>query len=73
LQSAEEHLGNALDSLYTRPLTSEAESILRGAMRTQGDEDVAALIVSLHLQQRLTLASDGILDPLRIVCSLGVR
>ena len=73
LQSAEEHLGNALDSLYTRPLTSEAESILRGAMRTQGDEDVAALIISLHLQQRLTLASDGIPDPLRIVCSLGVR
>ena len=73
LQSEEEHLGNALDSLYTRPLTSEAESILRGAMRTQGDEEVAALIISLHLQQRLTLASDGIPDPLRIVCSLGVR
>jgi len=73
LQSLDEHLGSALDSLYTRPLTSEAETILRGAMRTQSDEDISALIVSLHLQQRLTLASDGAPDPLRIVCSLGVR
>jgi superfamily II DNA or RNA helicase len=62
----------ALDSLYQRPLTSDAEETLRRALRYQDNDNLAALVSLLHREGRLVVPLDTNNDPLHIVCSVGV-
>jgi len=63
----------ALEAIYSKPLTAEAEGRLRKALAARTDEDLAALIVALHTDNRLVVDDGTGLDPIQIVCSMGVR
>lgn len=64
---------SALEAIYSKPLTAEAEGRLRKAFTARTDEDLAALIVALHTDNRLVIEDGTGMDPVRIVCSMGVR
>jgi hypothetical protein len=63
---------DALDALYQRPLTQEADQRLKIALRTNDVDELAALVKVLHEQRRLVIP-DTTQDPIRIVCSMGVQ
>ena len=60
----------ALDALFTTPLSAEAEGRLRVALRERSNSDLADLLAVLHRDGRLTLNDAPGSDPLRIVCSM---
>ena len=65
--------GDALNELHARPLQQFAEQRLRAALRNRmADDDVLALLRQLHEDERLVVRTTES-DPVRIVCSLGVR
>lgn len=63
----------ALEALYQKPLTAEAEGRLRKALTARSDEDLGNLISALHSDNRLVINDGPGLDPIRIVCSMGVK
>lgn len=63
---------DALDALYQRPLTQEADQRLKIALRSVGADELASLVKVLHEQGRLVLP-ESTQDPIRIVCSMGAR
>lgn len=65
--------GDALNELHARPLQQFAEQRLRAALRNRmSDDDVLALLRQLHEDERLVVRTTES-DPVRVVCSLGVR
>lgn len=67
-------VGEALDALFARPLTRDAERRLKNAFVTRpSDEDIADLIVLLHRDNRLIIPDVAGTDPVRIVCTMGVE
>jgi superfamily II DNA or RNA helicase len=62
----------ALEALYATPLTSEAESRLGKALTARSDEDLGTLISALYSDGRLVIQEGPGVDPIRIVCSMGV-
>ena len=62
----------ALDALFASPLTAEAESRLKVALRERNNQDLAELIAVLFRDGRLVIPDDGDDDPLRIICSMGL-
>jgi superfamily II DNA or RNA helicase len=70
LPAADVEVAEALDALYQRPLTGEAEQKLKMALRSADVDELAALVRLLHQQARLVLP-DASRDPIRIVCSMG--
>lgn len=63
----------ALEALQERPLLVAAEQRLRTALRNRmSDDDVLALLNQLHKDNRLVIPSSDS-DPVRIICSLGVK
>jgi hypothetical protein len=66
-------LANALESIFSKPLTTEAESRLSKALGARSDEDLGVLITALNADGRLVLSDLPGSDPIRIVCSMGVR
>jgi hypothetical protein len=69
--AADPLVAEALDELYQRPLTGEAEQRLKIALRAGKDDELASLVKALHEQERLVIAQAQS-DPVRIVCSMGV-
>ena len=61
-------VANALEAIYTKPLTAEAEGRLRKALTARTDEDLGSLIAALHTDSRLVLDESPSQDPIRIVC-----
>ncbi len=64
---------SALEAIYMKPLTAEAEGRLRKALTSRSDEDLGSLIAALHSDGRLIVGEGPGHDPIRIVCSMGVR
>ena len=65
-------LSFALESIYSKPLTAEAEGRIAKALTARSDEDLATLVTALHNDGRLVMADNPGKDPIRIVCSMGV-
>ena len=65
----------ALDAINARPLYESATQRLARALRERSDEDLAALIVDLHNDDRLCVppVPQGTQAEPNIVCSLGLR
>ncbi len=72
LEAASPDVERALDVIYGSPLTAEAESRLKVALRERTNDDLAELLALLHRDERLVLPDDGAHDPLRIICSMGL-
>lgn len=70
--AADPEVERALDALFERPLTSDAEDALRKALRNQDNDNLAALVAFLHREGTLVVPLDVNNDPLRVVCSMGV-
>lgn len=65
-------VADALESIFTRPLTKEAEKRFTTALAARTDvDDLADLLVLLHRDKRLVIDLAAV-DPIHIVCSLGV-
>ena len=71
-EAAAPDVESALDALFATPLTAEAESRLRVALRERNNQDLAELVAVLFRDARLVVADDGDHDPLRIICSMGL-
>lgn len=68
-------LHQAIDALYTAPLSEAAREILNRELRTGiSDENLADLAMALHEEDRLCVPGDSpeFREP-RIICSLGIR
>ena len=65
-------LAKAMESIFSMPLTAEAESRLSKALGARSDEDLGVLITALNADGRLVLQDSPGQDPIRIVCSMGV-
>lgn len=66
-------IGEALDALFRRPLTRDAERRLKSALATRpSDDDLGDLLVLLHRDNRLVVPDTAGSDPIRIVCTMGV-
>lgn len=64
-------VAEALDSLYRRPLTAEAEDRLKRALALKDDDQLSQLLVILHADTRLVIPDGPGNDPIRIVCTMG--
>lgn len=66
-------LADALEALFRRPLTREAEQRLRSGLSTRGDdESLADLVTLLHRDGRLVIPDSSGTDPVHIVCTMGI-
>ncbi len=66
-------VGDALEALFRRPLTHDAERRLRSALKARfSDDDLGALLALLHRDNRLVVPGGAGSDPIRIVCTMGV-
>lgn len=64
----------ALDDLFQRALTKDADHRLRRAVRNGStDDDLATLVTALHRDGQLVINARSGRDPIRIVSSMGVR
>ena len=64
----------ALDDLFQRALTKDADHRLRRAIRNGStDDDLATLVTALHRDGQLVINARSGRDPIRIVTSMGVR
>jgi len=72
LQEMPLEVATALEALYATPLTAEAESRLSKALTARSDEDLGTLISALYSDGRLIIQEGPGIDPIRIVCSMGV-
>jgi len=66
----------AIQAIYDHPLTTEAVDKLNRQIRSGiSDDDLAALVTTLHRDDRLVVANlhDTDLKEARILCSLGLR
>ena len=66
----------AIQAIYDHPLTTEAVDKLNRQLRSGiSDDDLAALVTTLHRDDRLVVANlhDADLKEARILCSLGLR
>lgn len=64
-------VAKALEALYEKPLTAEAEFRLKKALGARSAEDLGSLISALHSDNRLVITDGPGQDPVRIVCSMG--
>ncbi|MBS1698657.1 MAG: NgoFVII family restriction endonuclease [Actinobacteria bacterium] len=65
-------VADALEAIFTRPLTKEAEKRFTTALAARSDvEDLADLLVLLNRDKRLVI-DIAAADPIHIVCSMGV-
>ncbi len=65
-------VAEALEALFKRPLTKEAEKRFTTALASRSDlDDLAELLVLLHRDKRLVI-DVSVVDPIHIVCSMGV-
>jgi hypothetical protein len=65
----------AIQAIYDHPLTTEAVDKLNRQLRSSiSDDDLAALVTTLHRDDRLVVANlhDDEIKQLHIVCSLGL-
>jgi superfamily II DNA or RNA helicase len=73
LVTANSDVAEALDALFRRPLTRDAEQRLRIALSTRSDDDdLGDLVALLYRDDRLVVADIGAADPIRIVCTMGI-
>lgn len=64
-------VADALEAIFTRPLTKEAEKRFTTALAARSDvDDLADLLVLLHRDKRLVI-DIAAADPIHIVCSMG--
>lgn len=65
-------VADALEAIFTRPLTKEAEKRFTTALAARSDvDDLADLLVLLYRDKRLVIDVAAV-DPIHIVCSMGV-
>ena len=73
LVSLNADVGEALEALFRRPLTRDAERRLKSALATRADDgDLADLVALLYRDNRLVIPDTTGSDPIRIVCTMGV-
>lgn len=66
-------VADALDALFRRPLTREAEQRLRRGLSTRADDEgLADLVTLLHRDGRLVIPDSSGNDPIHIVCTMGL-
>jgi len=66
-------VADALDALFRRPLTRDAEQRLRLGLTTRGDDEALAdLVTLLHRDGRLVIPDSSGSDPVHIVCTMGI-
>jgi superfamily II DNA or RNA helicase len=66
-------VADALDALFRRPLTREAEQRLRTGLASRSDDEgLADLVTLLHRDGRLVIPDSSGTDPIHIVCTMGV-
>lgn len=71
LATADPDVAEALDSLYRRPLTVDAEDRLKRGLASKDDDALAQLLAILNSDGRLVIADGPGADPIRIVCTMG--
>lgn len=72
LVASKGEVADALEAIFTRPLTKEAEKRFTTALAARSDvDDLADLLVLLHRDKRLVIDIAAV-DPIHIVCSMGV-
>lgn len=72
MAAGKNEVADALEAIFTRPLTKEAEKRFATALATRTDvDDLADLLVLLHRDKRLVIDLAAV-DPIHIVCSMGV-
>jgi superfamily II DNA or RNA helicase len=72
LAANQEEVAEALQAIFTRPLTKEAEKRFSTALAARSDvDDLADLLKLLHRDRRLVV-DVAAKDPIHIVCSMGV-
>jgi hypothetical protein len=71
LAMADPDVAKALDSLYRRPLTVEAEDRLKRGLASKDDDALAQLLVIMNSDGRLVIPDGPGADPIRIVCTMG--
>lgn len=73
-QNTTPQVTEALEALHARPLQTAAERRLRSALRTRpSDADLGDLLALLHQDGNLVVPDAAGADPIRIVCTIGVR
>jgi superfamily II DNA or RNA helicase len=72
LEAAAPDTEAALDALFAAPLTTEAETRIKVALRERNSQDLAELVALLYRDGRLVVPDDSDHDPLRIICSMGL-
>jgi hypothetical protein len=66
-------VADALDALFRRPLTRDAEQRLRVGLATRADDEALAdLVTLLHRDGRLVIPDSSGTDPIHIVCTMGI-
>lgn len=65
-------IASALEAIYAKPLTAEAEGRLRKALTVRSDSELGNLVSAMHSDGRLVIDEGPGHDPIRIVCSMGV-
>jgi hypothetical protein len=73
LFSLDSEVDEAVDALYRSPLTEQAKQALSRALRSRQSEDLAALVVQLHAEGRLSIDTSAEPDDIHIVCSMGFK
>lgn len=71
MAASDSDVAEALDALYRRPLTVEAEDRLKRGLASKDDDALAQLLVVLNSDGRLVIAEGPGADPIRIVCTMG--
>lgn len=65
-------VATALQAIFSKPLSKEAERRFAAALAARTDiDDLAELLVLMHRDKRLVIDVAAV-DPIRIVCSMGV-
>lgn len=66
-------VADALDALFRRPLTRDAEQRMRTGLSTRADDEALAdLLTLLHRDGRLVIPDSSGNDPVHIVCTMGI-
>jgi len=66
------NLDAALDALYRRPLLRSAREEIATALQEHSDDNLAALVASLHSQNELCAPESAEIAPPQIICSMGL-
>jgi hypothetical protein len=71
LFEASHDVKEAIDRLFKYPLSEYAKQALSRALKDRQEDDLLALVVTLHNEGRLVIEASNNSEDIQIVCSLG--